>query len=503
MIRLINTTTFEVEEFEQLPRFGVVSFTWIKDDPIDIGDTIIKCKWYDKCKGFSNERLTCIVQQCSIHVSYLWMDVFCINQFDELDKAEQLPKMSDIYEQASLTFVFFESFDKSKQLYDKCFEWKAAYDVNDILNEGFGHLKRLLDLSADIENFAFEHRFYDDNWWRRVWTLEECVLSSNLVIVIDQNIYDLQTIMDTLANPLRELFPENPPLDDLETFYSQDLIKRNVKRAWRVRTEGIRSVCGVLSLSMCRMATMEQDLVYSVFGIMKHFYPVLNKLTRIYTMSIQDIVNHLLFVNIQQDISWLQFTTHHRAYKNDIIPNPRTLPRFDQMVTPKQIRIDREHVHVTGVVLQIIQWANVVPEVTKSDDHVTISFKFEPQPKFINREDYNKFADAFRVKFSEPEKNKNLDIEEQPENYDILTSFFRMKTEQPKIVRYGNGTWDLVDSLIDDSCKAFQIAPAYSRMPMPVLIVKDDRCIGNGMQIPYNDNNETEISFYSRLCELA
>ena len=171
------------------PEFIALSYTWgsppsrstsinLNGHQFDVLDTLFPfLKLAPKLPEFSSD-------------TWWWIDSICINQEDEKEKSLQMEIMGKIYERAHKTVVWLgeevgERFDDESRnctgaidnLYRLCDEMDAATDKNGSLDN-----KKLLALrqaGSGINWKAIESLLLRP-WWRRVWTLQEFLISNRL-----------------------------------------------------------------------------------------------------------------------------------------------------------------------------------------------------------------------------------------------------------------------------------------------------------------------------------
>jgi hypothetical protein len=113
-------------------------------------------------------------------VQWIWMDAICINQKDPMEKSSQVDIMGSIYKTSAMTVVWLGKAEK---------ETKTA----------MGFMKKLLPAGSALEmvyrsrkirqmprglgtpeEWTSLIRFFSLAWWRRVWTLQEFIISKKL-----------------------------------------------------------------------------------------------------------------------------------------------------------------------------------------------------------------------------------------------------------------------------------------------------------------------------------
>jgi hypothetical protein len=113
-----------------------------------------------------------------LKIQYLWVDRYCINQDDEVEKHGQISKMDSIYANAELTII------------------AAAGDDHHYGLPGVNATERkpqpsiqlpCLTLVSSLENPR--HIITDSAWMTRGWTYQEGLLSRRRLIFTDQQVY--------------------------------------------------------------------------------------------------------------------------------------------------------------------------------------------------------------------------------------------------------------------------------------------------------------------------
>jgi hypothetical protein len=101
----------------------------------------------------------------------LWIDAICLNQGDPIEKEQQIPRMGDIYASAQRTFI-----------------WLGPSE-----NESDYDFKRY---SPDAPEWLAHKRLFKRDWWMRVWTLQEAVLSRAPIVKCGRKEVELKRFVD-------------------------------------------------------------------------------------------------------------------------------------------------------------------------------------------------------------------------------------------------------------------------------------------------------------------
>ena len=117
-------------------------------------------------------------------VRFYWIDALCINQDDLKERQEQVLLMGEIFARAQVTFVWLGEADKDStlalQVIAKLFKEAVAMDVGTNLQSIPMPQKymTLTDMTAKESRAVIA--LLGRNWFYRVWTLQEAILSRNL-----------------------------------------------------------------------------------------------------------------------------------------------------------------------------------------------------------------------------------------------------------------------------------------------------------------------------------
>jgi hypothetical protein len=130
----------------------------------------------------------------ALNLQYLWVDRYCINQFDEQDKDDQIHKMDLVYSNAQVTIIAAAGEDSNYGL----------AGVNGIPRK----LQPTLNVKGRIITSTLPHPSYllkDSKWATRGWTYQEGLLSRcRLIFTSHQFIYKCNNMHceETVLKPL-------------------------------------------------------------------------------------------------------------------------------------------------------------------------------------------------------------------------------------------------------------------------------------------------------------
>ena len=141
-------------------KYCAITFVWGKTESLDV----VNIPWYVPMGG--KQKFIFIMDACSRRgYEYVWLDVLCTNQDSGTEKDQEVPKMVDYYGKADVTIVIGESWQDFPSLWSnvqtRIVEWKGQWDKEIEVNwPGFQEIDHLLQ----------------DQWFWRVWTLQEAVI---------------------------------------------------------------------------------------------------------------------------------------------------------------------------------------------------------------------------------------------------------------------------------------------------------------------------------------
>jgi len=158
-IRLINTSTYEIEKFDDPsipPAYAILSHTWGEEE-LELRD-LCGPDAIQRTQGNNKIKNTCILAQMQTpKLSHAWIDTICIDQSSSSDKSEAINSMYRYYREAKICFAILMDVDgNGVQLVD--------------------HNKP--DTPRII---AVRDAFTNARWFSRGWTLQELVAPTQLI----------------------------------------------------------------------------------------------------------------------------------------------------------------------------------------------------------------------------------------------------------------------------------------------------------------------------------
>ncbi|KAF5533293.1 het-6OR heterokaryon incompatibility (het-6OR allele) [Fusarium mexicanum] len=193
----------------------------------------------------SNERLS------------MWIDMICIDQLDNNEKALQIPLMRDIYSRARLVVVWIHEYDS-------------------YLRYAFQHLRRLSSYQPD-EEIPFDPMGWDAirrllgcEWFHRRWVIQESVLSKTAIFLCGSDSISMDDLFRGIDMAVKSLLARPRPLKKLKRGNTGEVRPIRVLRELRQALETDQNQFGLFwmmeHLRFTR-ATFAHDQVYSLLDI--------------------------------------------------------------------------------------------------------------------------------------------------------------------------------------------------------------------------------------------
>ncbi|KAI4865532.1 heterokaryon incompatibility protein-domain-containing protein [Hypoxylon rubiginosum] len=158
----------------------------------------------------------------------LWIDQICINQDDNIEKANQIPLMRQIYSKTKQCLLWFGEIRSDIQLSDA----SSALDVIHFLNDfnedspvdiGVSYSSISEQTLPNIMKALRSIALLENPWWHRVWTLQEAILPSKASMLWGPLTISWETILDAGQNYVSQPVPEMfwPYIDILNRLFGQ------------------------------------------------------------------------------------------------------------------------------------------------------------------------------------------------------------------------------------------------------------------------------------------
>ncbi|KAG6999552.1 hypothetical protein G7Y79_00034g069750 [Physcia stellaris] len=210
------------------PAYLALSYVW--GDPSDTKPLVLGGRDFPVTANLK-AALMIISRQAPVEGTMLWADAVCINQADMEEKSRQVNIMGEIYRQATETIVWLgpEESESKKAVgalkrmsdwiieqYNKKDPGLLAWMLRNIADPSY--MKRLID-GLDF-GFEINHEIplepitalFERPWWKRVWTIQEVALSSQVYILCGSERMPWE-VLENVATVLTMKLGFSPPLD--------------------------------------------------------------------------------------------------------------------------------------------------------------------------------------------------------------------------------------------------------------------------------------------------
>lgn len=212
-------------------------------------------------------------------VRLLWLDAVCINQGNIEEKNHQVATMRHIYTNSRRTLIWLGNSDEGthRALHSvqriNADQGRTAPETNAFLNEGHWppntpkkELRKSIVSELDIEALW---QFFSRTWFRRVWVIQEAIVSRRSLCYCGQNVVSLQDI----ARAARWLICMLAYLPDWRNMWDP---LRNAQPLWLLANPASThywlpaTMQGTLDMFCAKDTTDPRDKIYAVFGIFQH-----------------------------------------------------------------------------------------------------------------------------------------------------------------------------------------------------------------------------------------
>ncbi|KAL8910535.1 MAG: hypothetical protein Q9171_004178 [Xanthocarpia ochracea] len=127
-----------------------------------------------------------------------WIDAICINQEDVLERSGQVRKLGDIYAAAIKVIIWLGDEDEYTAPALQLLNILASVDTNKLVradslaqyDEAESKSRELLGMNIDQTYWTALSWFYKRHWFRRIWVLQECILSRGTIYICGTRLVD-------------------------------------------------------------------------------------------------------------------------------------------------------------------------------------------------------------------------------------------------------------------------------------------------------------------------
>ena len=210
-------------------------------------------------------------------VKYLWVDRVCIDQSNDLERAEQVRLMGKIYSKARLVAVWlgeedsytgraFQLMESISRLVTVSAVRSLHTNVSDIFNPDALQAMGLPSFpSADWESM---HRLFERSWFQRSWVIQEAALADDAFVVCGRRVFNWDDIGRTAQYLVSSGFFR--AMQDIYGRQGKPTFASTIQNCRaRVKLDEDRSLTLLLSSVRRFKATDPRDKIYSLLGLVK------------------------------------------------------------------------------------------------------------------------------------------------------------------------------------------------------------------------------------------
>jgi hypothetical protein len=262
----------------EAPPYSALSYVWGKSNASQVivldGDTM---------------QVTPNLFQALIHLRdrevdfLLWIDALCIDQQSVTEKNNQVPRMREIYQSASDTFIWLGLWDQASKAAFQFFDQVASYTVchrDEIGADGI-FLQDLINHLIDEDLFNGKiwtdlSDFFSREYWYRAWIYQEFVVSKTLILKCGLQNIDYKSLQLTIAAmlPCLPLLGHSLPVEienKVKYVINQvsDLMnhRRTLTDATVAEESSSYHLVAVILRNMWRLTSEPKDSVYAYLGV--------------------------------------------------------------------------------------------------------------------------------------------------------------------------------------------------------------------------------------------
>lgn len=208
----------------------------------------------------------------------LWTDRLCLNQDDEKEMAQQIPRMGLIYSQAESVRIWLGLSAWEEKYFQKHMEW--------VKKQLEGPRERFNSWSSPPPQHRLATRSVQDHgYWKRMWITQEVTMARKVVVEMqDTPSFDLKEMRDAMTN-FRSIHDQIPwrIIDLIDARTSEGTPSFHPRPSWVL----LRNHCQ-------RQCTRRHDHIYGLLGMVKENDPIL-QITIDYSKPASDVLFDALF----------------------------------------------------------------------------------------------------------------------------------------------------------------------------------------------------------------
>ena len=225
---------------------------------------------------------------------YCWFDVLCMPQNRQDEINEEIPFMGDYYAGAKATFVLSDvNYNKSEDY------WKWVEFMLDIKKSNRNFTKSEINwMMYDTNGVIMD--LSKDQWFTRVWTFQEAVLS-NYIILFGAN--GIHHCLDDIIMGVNISAVRCPPIVKYIVGESYLNITKFSSAVTRFRKNGI-NLAAAISVTSDRNCHKIQDRFYGLLGVLGYRDFVVE-----YNTNVEDLNREMIIRGHSEgDLTWLSAT---------------------------------------------------------------------------------------------------------------------------------------------------------------------------------------------------
>lgn len=174
------------------PRYNILSYTWGRfTNPASRSVDVKGVEWSIPAideSHFSVEEFEDVIRKVGRGVNFIWLDVACIHQEDDEEKAEEVGRQAGIFKNAYRAYIWLTLLEDSalttcveRVCCDGMFNLMKLGDVRSMVEDPAGWTKDIKD-GMESTRAALKGLFTDP-WFSSLWTLQESILRRDSFIL--------------------------------------------------------------------------------------------------------------------------------------------------------------------------------------------------------------------------------------------------------------------------------------------------------------------------------
>ncbi|KIW65018.1 hypothetical protein PV04_07308 [Phialophora macrospora] len=248
------------------PKYNILSYTWGRfTNPTGRAIQIKGVEWPIPAieeSHFSVEEFEAVIRQVGCDVDFVWVDIACIHQEDEILKAEDVGDQAGIFKNAHKAFIWLNRLARST----------LAACIEEIGCDGMFGLMKLANtglLAEDTDSWtksitegwesviAALAELFGDQWFSSLWTLQESILRRDAFILSREGAYIYTSLSNrpwqykALAGACQEYYGSLLPFSNIPTARERNYITRLSKA--RTRAQDLLSKDANIATSLCAL----------------------------------------------------------------------------------------------------------------------------------------------------------------------------------------------------------------------------------------------------------